>query len=778
MKTLTTLFRRSLQVPIALISIVYFPYSAFAIEPIGTIGQPRPEQHAFLSNETIVRVVPTHVQVIDTDSGVVIDEFGERTDISEVLFSPSADRLAILNYSVDLQTTTVNIWDANTREQISEWDIADRFCDVAAFSPTAPLFAVSFNNEIHLWNWRTGKFIGTMKGERRPWEQCYSQKDKGRRCAGSPRDHRLVFTPDGRYLIVASNRPDIELWNVETRRLEGHFEGHTGDWIEHVAVSPDGVLIATFEYGSNIVHVWDVKTRQLLWKEQSGIGNTAECVFSPDSKRLYVANSTYALSPSGDGTSDGWDDKVHVWNVRSGQQMDTVESEFCFLRTIALSPDGETALLHYWDAVVLQDINNNRRLNIWTDFVDAWNDALSPDGRTLVSVSECFIKTWDIPSQQMRLLISAEGGQFRRFALSPDGQKIAVGRDPWIEVRNLQTGKVETQFPYGYGYSNIVFSASGRWIAAAHGGEDILIFDLENPEKIQRVTPGIELSSTSIRRTVFSENDAYLAASHYKDNNNHRMLLWKREGDTFVFQYAWQPSVYYSSSNAGLTFAPTRHGSMLLAIPGLHHNIQIWELLEDSPELLTTLEASSPVNFSTDGRYLFANRGYDLQIWDWQTNTPLNHPPIPAYFDISRERTVLTSSMKTGQIQIWDVTKLLPTESKPTAVEPDSKQIVILGEVKRNQLLQNFPNPFNPETWIPFRLANDNKVTIRIYTPTGKLVRSLSPGIMPAGDYSSHSQAVHWDGRNQIGEPVSSGVYLYTIHAGDFSATRKLLIRK
>ena len=96
MKTLTPLFSRSLQVYIVLISIICTPYVAFAIEPIGTIGQPFPEQHTFLSNEAILRVVPTHIQVINTDTGAVIDEFGERTYISEVVFSPSADHLAIL----------------------------------------------------------------------------------------------------------------------------------------------------------------------------------------------------------------------------------------------------------------------------------------------------------------------------------------------------------------------------------------------------------------------------------------------------------------------------------------------------------------------------------------------------------------------------------------------------------------------------------------------------------------------------------------------------------
>ena len=114
----------------------------------------------------------------------------------------------------------------------------------------------------------------------------------------------------------------------------------------------------------------------------------------------------------------------------------------------------------------------------------------------------------------------------------------------------------------------------------------------------------------------------------------------------------------------------------------------------------------------------------------------------------------------------------------PMDVEPKGKKLVSLGKIKRNELLQNFPNPFNPETWIPFRLADKTDVTIRIYSITGKLLKSLPVGKMAAGDYTSQSEAVHWDGRNENGEPVSSGVYFYTISAGKFSATRKMLIRK
>ena len=93
-------------------------------------------------------------------------------------------------------------------------------------------------------------------------------------------------------------------------------------------------------------------------------------------------------------------------------------------------------------------------------------------------------------------------------------------------------------------------------------------------------------------------------------------------------------------------------------------------------------------------------------------------------------------------------------------------------------LLANYPNPFNPETWIPYQLSEAAEVTVTLHASDGKLVRTLELGQMPAGIYQSRSRAAYWDGRNAAGEPVASGVYFYTLRAGDFSATRKMVIRK
>ena len=97
---------------------------------------------------------------------------------------------------------------------------------------------------------------------------------------------------------------------------------------------------------------------------------------------------------------------------------------------------------------------------------------------------------------------------------------------------------------------------------------------------------------------------------------------------------------------------------------------------------------------------------------------------------------------------------------------------------KETVLLPNYPNPFNPETWIPYQLAKPAAVTVSIYSADGKLVRMLELGQLPAGMYQDKDRAAYWDGKNVQGESVASGVYFYTLKADDFIATKKMLIRK
>ncbi|MBI1926136.1 T9SS type A sorting domain-containing protein [Candidatus Poribacteria bacterium] len=142
---------------------------------------------------------------------------------------------------------------------------------------------------------------------------------------------------------------------------------------------------------------------------------------------------------------------------------------------------------------------------------------------------------------------------------------------------------------------------------------------------------------------------------------------------------------------------------------------------------------------------------------------------VPLTFTVNRdapEEAEVSLHLVIGDEQgnVW--TQMVPLKVLPRPKPKDS------------QLLQNFPNPFNPETWIPYQLDRPAPVRIQIYESSGRLVRTLDLGHQRAGFYTSRTEAAHWDGRNETGERVSSGVYFYHLETNHFSAMRKMLIIK
>ena len=145
--------------------------------------------------------------------------------------------------------------------------------------------------------------------------------------------------------------------------------------------------------------------------------------------------------------------------------------------------------------------------------------------------------------------------------------------------------------------------------------------------------------------------------------------------------------------------------------------------------------------------------------------------------------------------RIGDVLEISADSPNPLIGVQQVRHIVTVDDVKNStiqleeliayeipaetELLRNYPNPFNPETWIPYRLAEDADVSLTIYDAYGALVRSIDIGHQTAAVYDTKAKAIHWDGRNQFGEQVASGLYFYHLSAGDdFSATRRMVILK
>ena len=139
-----------------------------------------------------------------------------------------------------------------------------------------------------------------------------------------------------------------------------------------------------------------------------------------------------------------------------------------------------------------------------------------------------------------------------------------------------------------------------------------------------------------------------------------------------------------------------------------------------------------------------------------------------------------TESVDAAMVEAWIVQARLEDDGSLAFKQGIENLEALLRSLipEETALLPNYPNPFNPETWIPYHLAEPADVTLTIYDTKGAVVRQLDLGHQQAGYYTNRSRAVYWDGRNQFGESVASGLYFYILTAGEFTASRKMLILK
>ena len=180
--------------------------------------------------------------------------------------------------------------------------------------------------------------------------------------------------------------------------------------------------------------------------------------------------------------------------------------------------------------------------------------------------------------------------------------------------------------------------------------------------------------------------------------------------------------------------------------------------------------------------------GYQVNVQNLRTNSTITAPVQGDYFaaataDLARRSVVQVGDVievrvigPNGNVESHTLSYNVTPESIANAVL--SIRLDSIGKPKLTQLLQNFPNPFNPETWIPYQLSEDSSISVSIYNTTGKLIRTLPLGYQSAGFYNSRGRAAYWDGRNENGESVASGVYFYQLQTGDHTELRRMVILK
>ena len=187
-----------------------------------------------------------------------------------------------------------------------------------------------------------------------------------------------------------------------------------------------------------------------------------------------------------------------------------------------------------------------------------------------------------------------------------------------------------------------------------------------------------------------------------------------------------------------------------------------------------------------------AREGFRVKVKNLSTKAALNKVTSA---ETAEGYNMTFVDLKAGHAaRIGDVLEISADSPNPLIGVQPVRHIVTIDDVKsgilemqdlivyeipaETELLRNFPNPFNPETWIPYHLSEDADVNLTIYDISGEVVRDIDVGHQTAAKYDTSAKAIYWDGRNRFGEQVASGIYFYHLDAGDFSGTRKMVILK
>ena len=662
-----------------------------------------------------------------------------------------------------------------------------------AFSPDGAEFAHGdYGDDILIRDAKTGTLKAELEGHERSI-------------------HALIYGKGGKTLFSAGD--GLWMWDVKKRELVKSLSERTKTYTA-LTLSSDSQTIAAatrIRVGQKYEPVIELRNSETgALKKQivlSDIYSIDRLSFSPDSSKIAAGSSNGAT----------------LWDVETGGQIDIL-GEDSGSRLIQFLPDGERIAFFLDGFLTARDLKTGERVHIVSVTSPSFKKVLSSNGDK-IAFGFFFggIQIWNMNDGSLHAAFGGnDTGPIYSAAFSRDGKTLALGcADGGVRLWDVPTQRFLRklwQAPYTY-YSveSVDFSKDGKTVAGANH-VDIALWDVKTGHFKRALGDEYRRDHRNYSPVVYSPDGKTIASMRYRRRDGGILMIELRDADTgeatkkitVENHLSWGFSMTYSPDGQTIAY----NGSQFFDV--------------ETGRLRETVKHHSGafcLAYSPDGQ-TFAVGHWDGAVTVWNAQTYKRIMKIQAHTDSARsvayspDGGTLASGSDDGQVRLWkaetgELKAILRGHTGriyALAYSPDGRFLVsgsddssaLLWNLSMSgdkpiqwaeirlpdeaadggsapsapSLLPNYPNPFNPETWIPFDLSETSRVRISIYNEAGELTRELNLGTLPPGAYRSRQKAAYWDGRNALGERAASGIYFARIQTGMFTAQRRMLLLK